>query len=58
MLSIKVDEEEILVGKVIWGDWKIGSPDDSYLSRSIFKSPNKSICLNDYFQSLYNKGEI
>ena len=31
---------------------------DSYLSWSISKWPNKSICVEDSFKSLYNKGEI
>ena len=31
---------------------------DSYLSWSILKWPNKSICVEDSFKSLYNKGEI
>ena len=63
----KVDEEEILVDKIIWGDRKLEdsvsrklwtSLDDSYLSRSILKSPNKNIYLEDLFESLCNKGEI
>ena len=67
MLSIRVDEEEILVDKIVWGDRKLEdsvsrklltSSDDSYLSRSILKSPNKNICLDDSFESLCNKGEI
>ena len=44
MLFIRVDVEEILVDKIIWGDTKLedsvsrkllASSDDSYLSRSI-----------------------
>ena len=67
MLSIRVDEEEILVGKVIWDDKKLEdsvsrklltSSDDSYLKKSVLKSPQKKHCLEDSFQSLYNKGEI
>ena len=67
MLSIWVDEEAILVGKTTWGDRKLEdnasrklltSSDDSYLSRSILKLPNKNICLEDSFESLCNKGEI
>ena len=63
MLSIRV----ILVGKIIWGERKLedsvskklsGSLDDSYLSKSILRSPNKSICLEDSLESFSNKGEI
>lgn len=63
MLSIRV----ILVGKIIWGERKLedsvskklsGSLDDSYLSKSILRSPNKSICLEDSLESFCNKGEI
>lgn len=62
MLSIRV----ILVGKIIWGERKLedsvskklsGSLDDSYLSKSILRSPNKSICLEDSLESFCNKGE-
>ena len=67
MLSVKRDKEEILVGKIIYGDKKLedsvlrkvlANSDDSYLSRSIWKSPNKNICIKDYFQSLCNNREI
>ena len=63
MLPIRV----ILVGKIIWGERKLedsvskklsGSLDDSYLSKSILRSPNKSICLEDSLESFCNKGEI
>ena len=67
MLSVRVEEEEILVGKIVWGDRKLEdsvsrklltSSDDSYLSRSTLKSPNENICLDDSFESFCNTGEI
>ena len=67
MLPTKVDEEENLIDKIIWGDKKLEnsvsknllvSSDDSYLSRSILNSPNKNISLEDSFGSLCNIGEI
>ena len=64
---LRVDKEEILIGEIIWGDRKLEgnvlrklltSSDDSYLSRSILKSCSKNICLEDFFESLCNKGEM
>ena len=54
MLSIKVDEEKILVGKIISGDREMEenvlrklwtSSDDLYLSWSVLQLPNKIIFL-------------
>ena len=67
VLSIRVGEKEILVGKIIWGDKKLEnsisrklltSSGDSYFSRPILKSPNENICSEDSFESLRNTGEI
>ena len=55
------------MSKTTWGDKKLEdrvsmklltNSDDSYLSRSILKSPNKNIDLEDSSESLCNKGEI
>ena len=54
MLSIKVDEEKILEGKIISGDREVEdnvlrklwtSSDDLYLSWSVLQLPNKIIFL-------------
>ena len=44
-------------------NWKtssklLTSSDDSYLGWSILKSPNESVCVEDSFERLCNKGEI
>ena len=66
MLSINVEVLEILVGRTMWGNKKlelcvsikllIGS-ESSYFNKSILKSPNKKILLEDSFCSFNSNGE-
>ena len=67
MLSIIVEVLEILVGRSIWGNKKLElsvsiklliESENSYFNKSIVKSPNKKIILEDPFYSFNTNGEI
>ena len=67
MLSINVEVLEILVGGSIWGNKKLElsvsiklliESESSYFSKSILKSPNKKIFMEDSFCSFNKNGEI
>ena len=67
MLSINVKVLEIIAGRRIWGNKKLElsvsiklliEPERSYFSKSILKSPNKKILLEDPFCSFNSSGEV
>ena len=67
MLSINLEVLENLVGGSIWGKKKLElsvsiklliESESSYFNKSILKSPNKKILLEDSFCSFNSNGEI
>ena len=67
VLSVNVEVLEILVGRSIWSNKKLElsvsiklliESEIFYFDKSILKSPNKKILLEDSFCSFNNKGEI
>ena len=62
MLSIHIEVLEILVGRSIWDNKKLQlsvliESESTYFNKSVLKSPNKKILLEDSFCSV-NDGEI
>ena len=67
MLSINVEFLEIVLGRAIWGNKKLElnvsikllvKSESSFFNKSILKSPNKKIFLEDSFYSFNSNGEI
>ena len=66
MLPVNVEVLEILVGRIIWGNKKLKlcvsiklliESESSYFNKSVLKSRNKKIFLEDSFCSFNNNGE-
>ena len=67
ILSINIDVLEILVGKIIRGNKKLElrvsrklfiESEISYFNKSILKSPDRKMFLDDYFCNFSYKGEV